>query len=102
MSWPNLRAAIKTWLIEVMPSLPEGWSKPNIEGVPFPINLMKDSTRPHGLYLARSTSDDDTFSMRLDEQLNDKADKLKQYRAAGCLTMLLLESCDLVLMSNGK
>jgi len=101
-SWQSVRALLRTWLIEEIPKLPEGWSTHNIEGVPFPIDLMKDSTRPHGLYLARSISDDDTLSIRLSKQLKDKADKLRKYKEAGCLTMLLVESSDIALMSRGK
>jgi hypothetical protein len=102
MSWQTIRATLKTWLIEIVPSLPEGRSRHNIEGVPFSIDLMKDSTRPHGLYMARNAPDDSTFAVRLREQLEGKADKLKKYKAEGCLTVLLVESSDIALMSRGK
>ncbi len=101
-AWQNIREALRTWLIKEIPKLPEGWSTHNIEGVPFPIDLMKDSTRPHGLYLARGAPEDDTLSARLLEQLNDKADKLKKYKETGWLTILLVENLDIALMNRGK
>ena len=102
MSWEDIRAVIRTWLLEIMPSLPDGWSKHNIKGVPFTIDLRRDSTRPHGLYLARGAPEDNTLSARLLEQLNDKADKLKKYKRTRCLTILLVESSDIALMNRGK
>jgi hypothetical protein len=101
---PKIRRFVESWVLNESPTLPNGLRPVEIPGLPFRCYVEKDDdvVRVPGLFVGRTTPDDDSLSKRLSAQILRKADKLARYRKLGKITVLLVESDDVALMSRWK
>jgi len=102
-NWREIREALKTWVAEEAPHLPDGMSVlANLPGIPFQLHVVKSGARRPGIFFARFEPSDESLSARVRQALDRKAAKLAPYRAPGVITILLVESADIALMNEGK
>lgn len=100
--WAAVREALSGWVLREAAGLPEGCSVvDSAPGIPFGLRVTKASDRPPRLVFMRLAPQDDTLSARVRRQLDRKAAKLKPYREKDFSTILLVESSDIALMSDG-
>ena len=101
--WPEIRAALKTWVANEAPHLAEGVSLvENPRGVPFRLHVAKASERRPGVLFARYQPEDETLPARVKATFDRKAAKLAKYQEPGVMTVLLVESDDIALMNELK
>lgn len=101
--WPAIRAALKRWVANEAPRLPDGSSVvESAPGIPFRLHVMKSSERRPGVFFARFQPDDDTLPARVRAAFERKAAKLAKYKTPGVTTILLVENDDIALMNEGK
>jgi hypothetical protein len=72
-----------------------------IEGVPFPLTAQKSVSGTHGIFFARSMTEETNFTERLQLQIDRKALKLAKYRDRCDLLILLIENDDIANMNRG-
>jgi hypothetical protein len=102
-NWASIRAALKLWITEEAPRLPDGPSiVENVPEIPFRLHILKSSARPPGLIFSRFEPKDDTLPMRLRTLIERKVEKLAPYNVRGFATILLIESDDIALMNEVK
>lgn len=103
--WPEMRAAVRQWLLTEADHLPIGPSDHQISGVPFTLTIWRHPHRlSQSLFLRRweSVTDlHDGLKAQMKRQLDHKYDRLGQYQATGAITVLLLESEDIALVNWG-
>lgn len=101
--WAAICIALKKWVINESPYLPDGKSvAADIPGIPFQLEILKSSDRPGGVYFARTEPKDSNLAERVREILERKATKLAKYQAPATITVLLVESDDIAIMSEPK
>lgn len=101
--WAVIRAAIKTWLVQEAPRLPEGRSIiEKSSDIPFRLHVFKATGRSPGVFLARYEPDDKSLPERVKAAFDRKAMKLAKYQGPGVITVLLVESDDIALMNEWK
>jgi hypothetical protein len=102
-NWPEIRAALKRWLTNEAPLLPDGKRViENLPGIPFPLQGFKSAERSPGFFFARFEPDDKTLSERIKKAFDRKAAKLAKYDAPGITTILLVENNDIALMNGSE
>ncbi len=102
-NWVAVRAALRSWVSNKAPSLPEGRSLvENAPGIPFRLHVVKSSERRPGVFFARFQPDDDTLPARVKAAFDRKAEKLARYQKPGVTTILLVENDDMALMNEWK
>jgi len=102
-NWVAVRAALKRWVSNEAPGLPEGRSLvENPPGIPFRLHVVKSSERRPGVFFARFQPDDDTLPARVKVAFDRKAEKLARYQTPGVTTILLVENDDIALMNQWK
>jgi hypothetical protein len=99
VNWDAVREALRNWISCEVPNLANGTTEQNIDGVPFPITVLKPSSICH-LWFARGATEDPNFADRLLDLMNEKAKKLARYKEASYLTILLIENSDIALMNR--
>jgi len=100
--WPAVRRALKTWIVNEVPTLPDGRScLEDVVGVPFRINATKVSHRPPRISFARHEPLDDTLHARIRDLFDRKAQKLSKYKG-DWITVLIVENSDIALMNTEK
>ncbi len=104
MNWSDIVAALERWVLAGADSFPQGFSShPDIEGVPFGVDVLKPYD-PIGLpfEITRMGPDKETRQNEvkglLVEALERKHDKLSVYAGEDTEVVLLLESEDWVLI----
>jgi hypothetical protein len=101
--WAAIREALKTWVIEDCPQLPDGrHTLENLAGIPFRIRVTKQSGRPPRIIFGRIAPEDKSLPGRIRQQLDLKIKKLAPYQECGLITVLLIESDDIALMNEVK
>ncbi len=101
--WAAMRAAVKNWFLAHAASLSEGRTTHQVAGLPFPIAVSKRASTRHKVFLMRQVPPGDVESLLLAEMqksLGHKYAKLSQYREAGAVAVLVLESEDIALVSE--
>jgi hypothetical protein len=99
--WTAISAALKTWILSDAHDLPDGRHLVvNAPGIPFRMNVTKESDRPPGIFLGRFEPQDATLPARVRILLDRKANKLAKYHKPGTTTMLLIENDDIALMNE--
>ena len=100
--WKRIRQALKGWIIGQAKYLLDGdHILEGVSGIPFNLNVRKESDSPPGLFLGRSKPDDDsTLPCRIRSQLDKRVKKLGKYHLSGKTTILLVESSDFALMNR--
>ena len=99
--WVSIRNALKNWIIEDSPNLPDGRHiLENVSGIPFRLRVTKASDRRPGLFIARYVPEDETLPERIRLQFGAKSGKLAKYKDRGLITVLLVESDDIALMNG--
>lgn len=102
-NWSTVRAALKRWVIDEAPRLPEGKSViENLPDIPFRLRVVKSSDHAPGVRFARFSPNDATLPARIKESFDEQAAKLAKYQPCGYTTVLLVESYDIALMNNWK
>ena len=99
--WKGAAQALRNWLLNSVPSLPEGRSDHSIPGVPFRITIFKEAEGPAGFTVGRWTPNVDLAAELEGEYvraLENKSDQLAKY-APSAETILLVESQDIALVS---
>lgn len=101
--WAAIRAALKTWLAQEAPRLPEGRSIiEKSSEIPFRLHVVKATGRSPGVFFARYEPDDKSLPERVKAAFDRKATKLAKYQGPEAITVLLVESDDIALMNEGK
>jgi hypothetical protein len=100
--WKQIQRALAAWVQDESALLVDGTHNVNIGGVPFEVQITKDSRRRPGLVCVRIDPGDRTLPERLAVQLRRKAAKLRPYKARRKTTIILLDSNDMALMNEGK
>lgn len=102
-NWDAIRAALKSWVTNKAPRLPDGKSVlADLPNIPFRLHVVKSSERRPGVFFARFEPHDDTLPVRIKEAFDRKAAKLAKYQAPGVTTVLLVENYDIALMNDWK
>lgn len=102
-NWAEVRAALKGWISNAAPSLPEGRSLVETSpGIPFRLHVVKASEGRPGVFFARYQPDDDTLATRVKAAFDRKGEKLAKYQKPGVTTILLIENDDIALMNEWK
>lgn len=99
VNWDAVRDALRNWISREVPNLAHVRTEHNIDGVPFPITVLKPSSICH-LWFARGATEDPNFADRLLDLMNEKAKKLVKYKEAVYLTIILIENSDIALMNR--
>ena len=100
--WDAVTDGFRRWISDDAASLPDGRHKlASARDIPFPFTVHKQTDRPPGVYFGRIAPEDNALPERVRARINDKADKLRPYKVEGYTTVLLLESGDIALMSEG-
>lgn len=98
-SWEKITQVIKAWLLGD-PAIPPGRSEVNMPGVPFRVRLWRDNILAPKFSVGRwedsSLDVEKELVKMMAAALADKDEQLAQYKQAGALTFLLLESDDIV------
>lgn len=108
VKWEDIYQTLRAWLSANWAVLPPGRARYDVAGVPFPIEIDKDSDpgRPHGIYPQRYAPPDneetDQLAARWAPQLARKATKVAKYKDRGYTTVVLVTTEDVGLMSLGK
>jgi hypothetical protein len=105
-NWGDTNQALRRWIVRDAVVLADGRHKiSSAQGIPFAFHVSKGGPlKLDGVYFARWDPKDQTLSERLRDQLvgrHDKLTVLAKYRSQGKKTLLLLESSDVALMSDG-
>ena len=103
--WPDIKNALKAWLLANISAIPTGRSKVSIPGLPFEVSLDRDDEMPPLFSVARWLDP----ALKVPEQLADnitaalinKDDQLSRYKKDGNQTLLVLESQDIALVNRG-
>jgi len=102
-NWAAIRGALKKFVGDEAPGLPEGQSVVESRAdIPFRVHVVKSSGRRPGVFFSRFEPDDDTLSARLKCTVDRKARKLAKYHSAEFTTVLLVENNDIALMNECK
>lgn len=100
--WSRITAALRVWVLNEATKLEMGLHNlRDVPGIPFEFHVMKRSSDRNGLLFSRFMPNNQTFPIRLREQLDQKVDKLSRYKKEGKTTILLVESDDIALMNDG-
>jgi hypothetical protein len=102
VEWSVIRHKLADWLLTNSTTFSSEHTEYQIPGIPFVVEVWTRPGGPPGLFTARRAPANDNFSTRLVPQLNEKVDKLENYKRKGYFTILLVESSDIALMSRGK
>jgi hypothetical protein len=102
-NWAGIRNALKVWVIEDCPKLPNGHhTLETLPGIPFRLRITKQSDRPARIIFSRISPEDESLPDRIRQQLGSKIEKLAPYQKSGLITVLLIESDDIALMNEAK
>lgn len=97
--WTAIRKALKTWIIEDCPRLPDGHQTlENLPDIPFRLWVSKKSDRPPRILFSRTMPDDNSLPHRIRQHLVKKIKKIVPYHKQGYITLLLIESDDIALI----
>jgi hypothetical protein len=99
--WHSMRRSLATWIQGEAQTLQDGRHVIRLPNFPFPFDAIKTSTRKPKLVFSRYAPDGDSLAERLNVQVKRKAEKLDRYQRGGYVTVLLLESSDIALTSEG-
>jgi len=103
-NWSELSNKIKGWLVQNVPSLPcNCQSLVRIPGVPFEIAIYRERLPGHGRIVVARHTPTDLLEQRvavIRKALDNKIGVLCQYKEKGHLTILLIESSNIVLVSR--
>lgn len=100
-NWVAIRQGLKNWIANEAPRLSDG--RHVIEAapdVPFRLHVRKAYGRRPKIIFGRFKPEDDTLAKRIRDLFNEKAEKLAKYKAAGKITVLLLDGWDYILMNE--
>jgi hypothetical protein len=101
--WSRIRDLVREWLLANCPTLPEGRATITVPGVSFGLTLWKRrSSDDSRVLLVREVPPGDAeadLQREMHKGLDHKHEKLAEYRAAGSLSVLVLESEDIALVS---
>jgi len=103
VDWRVIRESTKKWLLRNANNLPFGRSKHTVPGVPFELAITKHPEEPGKVWIARfAPSNEDTqvqLAVATSAALRHKYEELTLYKAAGAITILIVESDDIALAS---
>lgn len=102
VSWNGIRDRLRNWILHDVPHLPKSESMHiiTIDGVPFPLSVQRSLSGTHGVFFARSVTEETNFAERLHLQIDRKAQKLAKYRETCDLLILLIENDDIANISR--
>lgn len=98
LDWAVLKEVLKEWLIEKVPSLPNGFTRHNVPDIPFEICIHKKNVGNSFFLVSRFDPEDDTLPERLRDSIKKKTKKLIPYKQKAYDIYLLIESNDIALM----
>jgi hypothetical protein len=103
-NWAVIREALKIWIIENSPQLPDGrHTLENLPGILFRLRVTKQSDRPPRIIFGRITPEDESLPEKIRHHLDSKKiKKLAPYQGQDFITVLLIESEDIALMNESK
>ena len=104
-NWGYIRNALKSWITQDSAHLQDGRHiLDNIPGVPFRLQVTKQSGRPPRIIFGRIAPEDESLPARIRQQLEEKEKikKLAPYQGRGFITVFLIESDDIALMNSYK
>ena len=102
-AWRAINRALSNWIIRESLYLADGRDVHNVLGIPFPLNVHKDSDYEFpGLVFYRNIPNDNTLSHRIQPLCDRAAEQLAAYQAQGKTTVLLIENNDRVLMYRNR
>jgi hypothetical protein len=99
MDWRMIATLLEDWTVASLPSLPWGSSRHRIAGVPFEFRISKRLSSDSRFSVGRDFREEEAqdFPDRLARLVETKIAKLQAYRAAGCISALLIEDSDIAL-----
>jgi len=100
--WEAYRLALAHWIINVAPTLPDGRYDIELPHTPLTCIGIKQSDRPARVVISRPIQDDKTLPQRVAQQITRKMKKLRQCKADGYTTVLIVETQDQSLMNQHK
>ena len=87
------------WIIGKSVYLEDGRDVHNVPGIPFPLNVDKDSDYEFpGLVFYRNQPNDNTLPDRIQTLCDRAAEQLAIYQESGKTTVILIENNDIALM----
>jgi hypothetical protein len=102
--WRDALSRIKEYVLNLSSRLPTGPSTHSIEGVPFVFTLWKELAQPIGFFVFRKAPPQHQVTTELfasmQRALAHKRERLREYRATGARSVLILESLDIALVSH--
>jgi hypothetical protein len=104
--WKLANQGLRSWILREAADMPDGNRRiASVPGVPFAFDIVKGgSVNADGVFFSRWDPRDETLNRRLRDQVigrHDKLSVLARHRDRGKRTLLLLESGDVALMSDG-
>ena len=101
--WRAINRALSNWIIRKSLYLADGRDVHNVPGIPFPLNVDKDSDYEFpGLVFCRSQPNDNTLPNRIQALCDRAAEQLAIYQESGKTTVILIENKDRVLMYQNR
>ena len=102
-AWRAINRALSNWIIRESLYLADGRHVHNVPGIPFPLNVDKDSDYEFpGLVFYRSQPNDNTLPNRIQALCDRAAEQLAIYQESGKTTVILIENNDRVLMYQNR
>ena len=99
--WQRIRHELRSWIINLSPDLGDGVHKiKDIPGIPFEFTVIRDRSFRRRLIFARFSPEDDSLPSRVLSLMKRKIKKLKCYKEAHYITILIVESDDIALMND--
>ena len=117
--WGQARELLHEWLNDATPALSDGTHDINLQGIPFPLRITKDSgacPQHHGVYFVRKLPEEiyvslvdwiekglpvpQSMASHMGGQMANKGGKLGIYQRKGYRAVLVLESRDQALMNT--
>ena len=100
-NWDDIKNALRDWIVNESPSLPEGFHVMQAVGVPFELRVEKVSNEASMLVFSRSHDPaGDTLEASIGPLITRKAKKLVSYTESGMIGILLIQSEDLAFMNR--
>ena len=100
--WKAINRVLRNWIIRESLYLADGRDVHNVPGIPFLLNVDKDSNWDSQLVFYRNIPNDNTLPDRIQTLCDEKARKLAEYQESGKTTVILIENSDRVLMHRNR
>jgi hypothetical protein len=100
--WAAIRSRLRDWLQASAWGMPLGRTTRAIDGVPFAITVSKHDSLQPGVFLMRHVPPGDREALlreKMDEALDHKYARLGEYKRAGAVAVVVLESDVIALVS---